>query len=293
MFARSRTLEILESLAQADGDEGAPTEFLLIRIPGGAVGLKPGPSKPDAPVPSESEILDLESKGLVRTLPSNSETVLSKFVLTDRGRRFRTPSVGARIESPLAMHAQTSLDEVLSWLSGLESTPEGAAILSSGGALLNEAMSEFGEPQLQIVCERLLDLQAANLIDFEDPGAILDQILLVDQLGMASRFRLTVSGMDRLRHESPAQTSTVQIVNAVHAQIAAGDINNYASFDELLDGLEAAINESEMVDPGVRDEAKSILEKLRTAGGTAATGAAGSAGGALLGSVLKQLLGLP
>jgi hypothetical protein len=42
-----------------------------------------------------------------------------------------------------------------------------------------------------------------------------------------------------------------------------------------------------------QDEARGILAKLRSASGTVATGTATSAGGALVGALLRQLLGLP
>jgi uncharacterized phage infection (PIP) family protein YhgE len=187
-----------------------------------------------------------------------------------------------------------SLDSVLGWLADLEKTAQGSGLLNQGHALLNQAVSDFGEAQVEAVANRLIDLRDEGFVTFIDPAAAIDQLPSADRLGMASDFRLRSTGHDRLKAQAPTEASVIQIVNATTAQVAAGNIiNQFGSFDELLDALAAKIGQVEGVDEEAKQEARSILDKLRSASGTAATSAMGSAGGALLGSVLKQFTGLP
>lgn len=81
-------------------------------------------------------------------------------------------------------------------------------------------------------------------------------------------------------------------MHAANAQVAAGDIHNYVSFNELLDRAEAELKGLDGIDAATQEEAQGILAKLRSVSGTVATGTATSAGGALVGALLRQLLGL-
>lgn len=100
--------------------------------------------------------------------------------------------------------------------------------------------------------------------------------------------------MGRDRAEPPAATpaTVIQIVHAVQGQVAAGNINNYVTFNALLDRSEEALDEVDGVDEETRDEARGIVDKLCGVSGTIATGTASGAGGAVVGARLKQLLGL-
>jgi hypothetical protein len=109
----------------------------------------------------------------------------------------------------------------------------------------------------------------------------------------AAEFRLTSTGRDRVSSQRATATTILQIVNATNAQVSAGDIHNYASFEELLDRAEDELDRIADIDPVTQADARGILAKLRSASGTVATGTATSAGGALVGALLKQLLGLP
>jgi CheY-like chemotaxis protein len=99
---------------------------------------------------------------------------------------------------------------------------------------------------------------------------------------------------DSTGHEQPAaRTQITQIVHATQAQVALGDIQSFGSYSDLLDRVAEALEELQDVDDADREEARRLLGKLRSASGSIAVGAAASSGGALLGTVLKQLLGLP
>jgi hypothetical protein len=85
----------------------------------------------------------------------------------------------------------------------------------------------------------------------------------------------------------------IQVWNATQLQIAAGDIKNYSTFEDLADTIEDEIDRLIDVGDAAKDEARGLLAKIRGKSDSVATSAAGSAGGAVLGAILKQLLGLP
>jgi hypothetical protein len=187
-----------------------------------------------------------------------------------------------------------NLDDVLRWLVELEESAADSNLLSDGGDLLDRAGTDFGAEHLETVARRLIDLGNEGLIRFDDPGVRLDQLSTTDRLGMAREFRATTHGRDRARQQAaPSVPHIVQIVNTTTAQVAAGDIPNIVSFAAFLDRAEEEIDGLEGVEEEARDEARSLVQRLRAATGQAATGAVGGAGGAVLGAVLKQLLGLP
>jgi hypothetical protein len=147
--------------------------------------------------------------------------------------------------------------------------------------------------------EHLLDLKDDGLITFDDPMAEIDQISDVDRLGMAGLLRLTASGRDRARTlaapplSAPAAPN-IQLVFAEQAQVAARDINNtYNTYDEMLDRVAEALAQMSDISEEDRVAAKTMLERLRGKADSVATSAAGSAGGAVLGALFKQILGLP
>ena len=239
-------------------------------------------------------MLDFEHAGYVHRLTSTSRDVVLKFALSASGREAgRERTVTAGIADPPVETAPASSDDVLRWLAGLEESGPGSRILRDGGTLVNQALEQFGLEHHEAVCRRLFDLRDDGLILFEDPGAQLQRVSDADRLGMAEHFRLSAPGRDRAAPSVPPSTSVMQIVNAVNAQVAAGDITNYVSFEQLLDRVDQALTEITGVDEEARAEARGMLEKLRGVSGTIATGTVTGAGGALLGTVLKHALGLP
>lgn len=294
----ARQLELLRQLVKKDDAlraDGRPTDFSLIQMPGPSFGLKPGIDAEEKIAPLEGDIRDLERDGFVHLLEAISSGVVIRFTLTASGRLAGAErTVAADIQRSPFSTAPPTADAVLEWLHGLSASPHGAAILRSGGAILNEAMSSFGEEHAEAVARAVLDLHEGGLVLLDDPAAEIDQISDVDQLGMAENIRLAPAGLAHIgslqRHSS---TRITQIVHATQAQVAGGDIHNYGSFDELLDRLVDALAGLEDIDDEARAEASGILDQLRSASGKVAVGAAASSGGAVVGALLKQLLGLP
>jgi hypothetical protein len=293
-----RQYALLQALVRRDSslrEERRPTYFMLLQVSGGRSALKPGVGGAAELAPEEADILDLESEGYVHRLPSDPGHVMAKFALTVAGRAAGQPrAVAADIQDAPREAAPPSSDDVLAWLHGLAASGPGSAILDSGGALINEARAHYGDEHIEAVARALVDLRDEGLLLFDDPLAGIDQIATSERVASGAEFRLTSAGRDRvLRGGTREARSIVQIIHATSAQVAAGDIHNYASFDELLDQVSEALEHLSGIDEAARDEARGILGKLRSASGTVVTGAATSAGGALLGGLLRQLLGLP
>jgi len=158
---------------------------------------------------------------------------------------------------------------------------------------VNQLLADFEDGQLDGTCRRLSELADANLIAFVDPARNLPQLGPSARIGKASEFRVTVRGRDRhTRRREPGATRANQIIHAVNAQVAAGDIINFVSFGQLLDAAQARLDHLSDVDDDDREEAQGIIDKLRFATGQVAIGAAGGGGGAVLGTILTGLLHL-
>lgn len=292
-----RQQQLLEAIVRADNRlraEGRPVEFMLIEGAGGVVGFKPDVPGAMELSPSEADILDLQATGYVYVQQSKSAMVSIVFALSAAGRNAGQPrTVTAAIQNPERATAPPSADDVLAWLYGLMGSAPGSSILDSGGALINEVAGRFGHEHVETVARALADLAREGLLLFDDPAGEIDQLAMSERISLASGFRLTSTGLDRARGSHPAAPTILQIVSATNAQVAAGDINNYESFNELLDRAEGELNQLDGIDAATQEEARGILAKLRSVSGTVATGAATSAGGALAGALLRQLLGLP
>jgi hypothetical protein len=292
-----RQQQLLEAIFRADNRlraEGRPAEFMLIEGAGGVVGFKPDVPGAMELSPSEADILDLQATGYVYARQSKSAMVSIVFALSAAGRNAGQPrSVTADIQNPERATAPPSADDVLAWLYSLMASGPGSSILDSGGALINEAGSRFGHEHVETVARALADLAREGLLLFDNPAGEIDQLAMSERISLASEFRLTSAGLDRARGNLTATPTILQIVNTTNAQVAAGDINNYASFDELLDRAEGELNRLDGIDAATHEDARGLLAKLRSASGTVATGTATSAGGALVGALLRQLLGLP
>lgn len=293
-----RQFALLQALVEREATlraEGRPNDFLLIQMAGPSYGLKPAIEGEHEIAPREADFHDLHKDGFVHLLETNSPSVIVRFTLTTAGRSAgQKRAVTADLQSPSPATAPPTADDVLQWLHGLSASAQGAAILSSGGALVNEALSTYGQQHIETVAQRLLDLRDTGLLRLDDIGAEIDQISNAEQISMAQDIRLTPTGLDRISNRPRSiATPITQIIYATQAQVAAGDIHNYASFDDLLDQLAEALAQLEDVDDEAREEARGLLDKLRSASGKVAIGAAASSGGAVLGTLLKQLLGLP
>lgn len=245
---------------------------MLLQMPGPSFGLKPPVAGPEGLQVMEADILDLEANGHVRLLPSNSSSVVAKFTLTSAGRAAGSPPSGS-VGEVVGDGPPPSDEEVLRWLAELRTSARGAGLLANGGALLEEADRRFREDTVDAVAASLIALGEDELIVFDDASRSIDQISDRQRLVRAGVFRLTATGRDRAEPPAGTPTTVIQIVHAVQAQVAAGSINNYVTFSALLDRAEEALDQVHGVDEETREEARGIIDKLRAASGTIASGA--------------------
>lgn len=184
-----------------------------------------------------------------------------------------------------------ALDEVLAWVAALED--HSPTMLTTGGALVNQAFADFDERELDGACRRLIELADERLIAFTDPAARLPQLPACDRVGKGSEFRVTMAGRDRLAKARAQSAMTVtQIIHATNAQIAGRDITNFISFGELLDAVQHQLDQLTDLADSDRHEAQSIIDRLRSATTQVTLTAAGAGGGTVIGAILMSLLHL-
>jgi hypothetical protein len=292
-----RQLQLLRALAIREAqlrEEGRPTDFSFLQMPGPAFGFKPGIANEQEIGAMEGDLKELEAEGFVRLSRGSSDSVVCKLALTTTGRAAsRKEPLPTELDSGSRGAVPPSADSILSWLRQVSETPDRTSALRNGGALLNDAVSVFQEDQLGAVAGRILDLGDAGLLLFDDPAAAIEGPSDIDRLRVAANFRLSPAGLDRV---SPSDRPTIQnigqIITATQAQVAGRDINNFHSYDQLVAQLTDALDQLQNVDEEAREEARGILAKLKSASSSVASGAASSGGGALLGTLLKEALGL-
>lgn len=83
------------------------------------------------------------------------------------------------------------------------------------------------------------------------------------------------------------------IGDVIGGQVAAGDITNYVTFNDVLDRASGEVEALEDIDPEAKAEAKGTLERLRARATTGAGEIMTGAGGAIAAGVIARLLGLP
>jgi hypothetical protein len=287
-----RLSRILAALAIADrGFEekrGEREPFHLLWWGGGGRGIKHGGWEDDDLAPTDVDVDDLADLGLVRVLPTSGGNKVRKFSLTPEGRRLGLTLAGDMPRSGDTDIATTpSLPAVLKWIIGLEKDhPES---LANGEALLEAAQKHFRLKALEPFALHLLDLKSQGLVTFEDPLARVDQATDSERVEKARQIRLTMAGHSATR---PDSVQLIQIGEAAGVQIAGRDIRNYVTFNQLLDDAAKAIDAARDADPAAKEEARTLIDRMRGKSAEVATGTMTGAGGALLGGVLKQLLGL-
>ena len=83
------------------------------------------------------------------------------------------------------------------------------------------------------------------------------------------------------------------ITNVIISQVAAGDITDYVTFNDVVDRAYAEVDALEDIDPETKAEARSLLARLRAGVVTGAGEMMTGAGGAIAAGVTTRSLGLP
>jgi hypothetical protein len=286
-----RLAEHLRHLGQADSNlrkRGDPEPFLLIYAMQGSVGIKHPAWDPSWPMMTAEDVDDLAELEFVRIDPETN--VERRFSLTVKGRE----QAGVLADPPRTYvdGRAPSIHETLDWLIAQEKqAPERFDLPTR---LIDEAVSSgvISQTGRDALATRILDLRAQGYLEGLVPE--VDQASAEQLLGLATDgLRLTMKAHDRAE---PAATggNTVNFHGSVVAgQIAAGDITNYVSFADVLDRAAKEITALDQIDQSEREEALSLIDVLRGKAANLSAEVLTGAGGALLGAVLAQLLGLP
>jgi len=159
---------------------------------------------------------------------------------------------------------------------------------------------------------RLIDRAVQDhFIDFEGRQALAARVLGlleedylrgsipdIDQLDAEQTFAKTAKLELTMKAFRTVQEGTVgSQVNVygdlINSQLAAGDINNYSVFVEILDQAEREIEAMDDVEAPTKAEARSLIGRLRGQASTMSAEVATGAAGSLVAGVLARLVGLP
>jgi hypothetical protein len=285
----ARLTEFLRRLGEAEavlkrmGEERQP--FLLIYASGGSIGIKHPGWDPSWMQPTAEDVDDLEELGFVRNEPPTN--VKRVFTLTFRGRQ-QAEAIANRAAAPTGR--APNLDETLQWLKELEGQLP-AALLEPGDLPSRAVNSGLISPDSEeLLAQRIIDLLSQGFLEGDAPG--FDQAGPMQRLQLSDGLRLTMKAHDRLKEKTQSASSINFYGSVVAGQIAAGDINNFVSFSDLLDRAEAEIRALEDVDGNDRDEALTLIDALRGKAAGASVQVLTGAGGGLLADVLARLIGL-
>jgi len=285
----TRLTEFLRRLGEAElalkrrGGERQP--YLLIYSAGGSVGIKHPGWNQSWLQPTAEDVDDLEELGFVRNeTPTNVKRI---FTLTFRGRqRAESLANGTMAASGRA----PNLNETLQWLKQLEEAVP-TALAEPGDLAARAVDSGLIDPgSEEILAQRIIDLLSQGFLEGDAPG--FDQAGPLQRLQLSDGLRLTMQAHDQLKKEQGSTPAINFYGSVVAGQIAAGDINNFVTFGELLDQAETEIRSLQDVAADDRDGALTLIDVLRgQAAGAGAQVLTGASGG-LLADVLARLVGL-
>lgn len=181
--------------------------FILLRLQGERFGLKPSIEHEDELAPTEADILEFHREGYICLLPSASSEVVARFALTNAGRSTgQSGAAPADVQRPVLTAEPLSANSVLAWIQGLAADGAGSHVLETGGALLNEAHSHFGEEHFETVARRIVDLRDEGLLVFDDPSADIGHLSAAQRVSYGDDFRLTTAGRNRVARAHTARS---------------------------------------------------------------------------------------
>lgn len=186
--------------------------------------------------------------------------------------------------------------ELLAWMAEREDNEPGLPTLF-GTNFLQQAAGLAGEDALSwdAVARSAAHLKRIGQIDWvyiptanvdrpEPPLEFVDSAFLQRVQGI----HVTDKGHTALASRQKTNTGAqINIVNSTVGQVAFGDIKNIDIF-VVLDAMERSLASVD-ASPEEKDEARTAIQRMRNAGGTVATSAAGS----VLAAALRQAIGLP
>jgi hypothetical protein len=186
--------------------------------------------------------------------------------------------------------------ELLGWMAQRESN-EPSRPTVFGTEFLQQAAGLAGTDALawDAVARTAAHLRRLRYVDWRYiPTPNVDQpeppLEFVDSafIQRVQEIHVTAEGHAALASRQKASTGAqISIVNSTVGQVALGDIKNIDIF-VILDAMERSLATVD-ASPEEKEQARTAIQRMRDAGGTVATSAAGT----VLGAALRQALGLP
>ena len=286
--------EVLRRVYQAEklwSDDGnAPRTFLLTTTGGETIVDHPRWNN-SWPIPSPQTIDDLGDAGCLRIEPVPPNRTDRTFSLTAQGRLegqaieeqpTQPVSVGGRAPTP---------PKLIEWLLEIdEAAPE---CLERPELLFERAIADG------LIDETGRTAFARRMFSLVDDGYVRGEFVKVQQangeqlLAMGRNLQLTTRAY-ATREPAPAASITV-LGSIVNSQVALGDITNTTTFMQVLDRVEAQIDDLADVDDETKQGAKRALDWMRgrsaDALGDVATGTAAGLALKLVGHAIGVPLG--
>ena len=244
---------------------------------------------PSWAIPDQHTIDDLEEMGILRleSRSGNSRT----FALTVRGRE-EAAAVAEQHAAPAASGGRApSAREVLRWLVAV--ARDEPACFDIPERLLDRAVSE------QMIDFAGREPFAHRILGLVEQGYLRGNVPALEfgtgqqRLARTQNLEITVAADQFVERVAPSASVVTIIGNVINSQVAAGDINSFVTFNDVLDRAYAEVEALGDVDPDVKAEAKGLLARLRTRAVTGAGEIMTGAGGAIAAGVISRLLGLP
>lgn len=280
----------LRRIYQADrmlADDGREPSLFHLMYTGGGRRMDHPRWDPSWAVPDEHTIDDLDELGLLRVQPSTGKS--RSFVLKMRGRDEAEAFVNQSLPPTSSVGRAPSAREVLRWL--LQVAHDEPSCFDIPERLLDRAVTEglIETTGREALAQRIVALYPRYLQgDLPELAFSSAEHRLV----RGSRLQLTVEAEQSVDPQRASDPAIAVFGSVINSQLAAGDINNFVTFTDVLARAQAEVDALEDVAPQAKAEATGILDRLRAGSITAASGMATGAGGALAAQVLAQLLGL-
>lgn len=285
-----RHLNALRRIHQADrslADDGeAPADFHLMPLGGMRFEVHHPRWGPSWAVPDKHTIDDLGEMGILRVRATSDEG--RSFALTMQGRREAAAVAEQQMRpQPAGGRAPAAVD-VLRWL--MTVAAEEPACFDIPERLLDRAVTEglIEFPGRESLAQRILGLVDQGYLR----GDVPELALGTAQQRLARTVNLELAVLAEELAAPPTSAITI-IGNVINSQVAAGDINSFVTFIDVLDRAHAEIDALEDIDPEAKEDAKGLIERLRAKAMTGAGEIITGAGGAIAAGVIARLLGLP
>jgi hypothetical protein len=210
--------------------------------------------------PGRAQIDDLEEMGILRVEPHFDKA--RTFVLTMQGRQEAKAFADQQAHPvPIGGRAPSAL-EVLRWL--VTVAEDEPACFDIPERLLDRAVAE------QMIDMTGRETLARRILGLVEQGYLRGVVPLLalgtaqQRLAGTMRLEVTAAGEQTVAPTDPAGLLITILGPVINSQVAAGEITSYITFADVLDRAYVEVEALEDLDPEAKEEAKGLIERLRT-----------------------------